>query len=291
LAGLPLTIARLQATSDPLYWSSSAVVDGRFVVKFAWSERRAALLWREGLLLKRLRTHRSSLPIPAPVVVHREPALLATRLVAGEPLSWDWARRLSGSGTNDVASELGGFLAGLHSTGTAEVLAGLLPIEPTPQTDTDALRRRFPALVDDRRAKAVTRWSEWVDGVLSGPSPHPVVLVHGDLHGYNQIWDRASSTLVAVVDFEECTAGDPHYDLRYLPGNAPHLDLTMAVIDAYERCCGRRLIIERVMAWHVLTHLGDALWRTEAGIALPGGGTPATYVDELAARFAVLDIS
>jgi hypothetical protein len=63
------------------------------------------------------------------------------------------------------------------------------------------------------------------------------------------------------------------------------------VMEAYERCTGRRLAVERVMAWHVLTHLGDALWRTEAGIALPGGGTPATYVDDLAARFASLALS
>ena len=32
------------------------------------------------------------------------------------------------------------------------------------------------------------------------------------------------------------------------------------------------------MAWHVLTSLGDAMWRTEAGVALPGGGTATTNV-------------
>jgi hypothetical protein len=59
-------------------------------------------------------------------------------------------------------------------------------------------------------------------------------------------------------------------------------------MSAYERRSGRRLAVERVIAWHVLTALGDALWRTEAGLALPGGGSPATYVDELASRFAAL---
>ena len=39
------------------------------------------------------------------------------------------------------------------------------------------------------------------------------------------------------------------------------------------------------MAWHILTVLGDALWRTDAGIALPGGGgTPSSWVDELDTR-------
>ncbi len=44
------------------------------------------------------------------------------------------------------------------------------------------------------------------------------------------------------------------------------------------------------MALHVRTTLGDALWRSEAGLPLllprPGGGRPGDYVDELAARFA-----
>jgi hypothetical protein len=38
------------------------------------------------------------------------------------------------------------------------------------------------------------------------------------------------------------------------------------------------------MAWHTLTHLGDALWRTEHDVDLPGGGTPASWVDDLADR-------
>lgn len=52
----------------------------------------------------------------------------------------------------------------------------------------------------------------------------------------------------------------------------------VAVMDAYERLSGRRPSTERIMAWHILTALGDALWRTEAGVALPGGGTATTYV-------------
>jgi hypothetical protein len=48
LADLLMTISQRPPAADPLWWSSSAVVDGRFVVKFAWSEIRAARLWREG---------------------------------------------------------------------------------------------------------------------------------------------------------------------------------------------------------------------------------------------------
>lgn len=67
-------------------------------------------------------------------------------------------------------------------------------------------------------------------------------------------------------------------------------ELGMAVMAAYEQLSGRRLSIERVMAWHVLTVLGDALWRTEARVALPGGGTATTYVDRLSRDLATLEV-
>ena len=48
------------------------------------------------------------------------------------------------------------------------------------------------------------------------------------------------------------------------------------------------------MAWHVRTTLGDAMWRTEAGLPLllqrPGGGTPSDYAYELKDRFDTLRI-
>ena len=118
----------------------------------------------------------------------------------------------------------------------------------------------------------------------------PEVLVHGDLHGYNQVWDRASASLLAVVDFEGSSIADPHFDLRYLPSNSHGPQLLLAVVAAYEQLSGRRLSIERVMAWHVLTALGDAMWRTETGVALPGGGTAATYVDRLSLELAALEL-
>lgn len=291
LAGLPIRINASHPASNPLWWSSTAVVDGRFVVKFAWSEVRATRLCREGVVLQRLAASVPALPLPEVLAVGRAPALVVTRLVQGMPLGWAWGHSLLGEETTIVAGELGRFLAVLHRVDVDDVIGDLPVVEPTPQADTTTVRDRFPLLVDGRRASSVQRWRDWVDGVL-GPvrSVHTPVLVHGDLHGHNQIWDRGSSTLLAVVDFEESGGGDPHYDLRYLPSNADDLELTLAVMEAYERAGGQSLSIDRVMAWHVRTALGDALWRTEAGISLPGGGTAATYVDELSMRLASLDL-
>lgn len=137
----------------------------------------------------------------------------------------------------------------------------------------------------------MARWCDWVDDVLDDRLiASPKVLVHGYLHGYNQVWDRASGSLLAVVDFEATGVADRHFDLRYLPGNSQGPELVLAVMVAYEQVSGRRLSIERIMAWHVLTALGDAMWRTEAGVSLPGGGTATTYVDRLSLELAALEL-
>ena len=291
LAGLPMRINVWHAQSNPLWWSSSAVVDGRFVAKFAWSEVRAIRLWREEMILQRLRTLEPSLPTPELVVLNKDPALVATRRVTGLPLTWEWASGLSSGETTEVAGQLAAFLVRLHGVDTASVVGDLPDVLPTAQADTDRLRARFPRLVDQRRAASVMAWCDWVDRVLDGGPPLPEVLVHGDLHAYNQVWDLASASLLVIVDFEESGVADRHFDLRYLPSNARGPELVLAVMAAYERLSGQPLAIERIMAWHILTALGDALWRTEAGVALPGGGTATTYVDALNAMLAELDLA
>ena len=290
LAGLPMKINPRHSQSNPLYWSASAILDEALVVKYAWSEVRATRLWREGVLLRRLLERDVPLALPDLVTVSREPALLVTRLVEGEPLSWEWASGLSDPETEQVGRQLAQFLSRLHGV-EAEILVDLPVVQPTPQADTERLCRRFPRLVDERRSTAVRGWCRWVDDVLNRSDVGGEVLVHGDFHGYNQVWDRTTTMLRAVVDFEESGITDPHFDLRYLPGNVQGPELVWSVMNAYELFTGRRLLIERVLAWNVLTHLGDALWRTEAGVPLPGGGTATSWVDDLQARLAAFDLA
>lgn len=56
----------------------------------------------------------------------------------------------------------------------------------------------------------------------------------------------------------------------------------------YETLTGTTLDVDRIMAWHLCTVLGDALWRAEAGVRLPDKRTPVQWVDDLTARFAAL---
>ncbi len=73
---------------------------------------------------------------------------------------------MSAQETREVARQIAAFLVRLHGTDIAHVLGDLQEVHPTAQADTETLRRRFPRLVEDGRATRVTRWCDWVDGVL-----------------------------------------------------------------------------------------------------------------------------
>lgn len=284
-----LEIRRRPVTSNPLYWSESATIDGRFVMKFAWSEPRAVRLRRERLLLERLGSHVPGLRVPRLVAYSDDPVVMVTALIGGEPLSFEAAGALSGDRLDRVGTELGAALAYLHEIPTEPLLDGLFEVVPTPQSDTTALRERFGAIVDPARMEVVLGWCDWVDEVLSDDC-HAQAFVHGDLHGYNQLWNLGTGELLALVDLEESGRRDPHFDFRYLAGNSDSPALLLSVIDAYQRLRSAPVSLERAMCWHVLTHLGDALWRTEAGVELPVGGTASSWVDDLAARLDILGL-
>ena len=263
--------------SNPRWWSGSAIVDGRFVVKFAWSEVCARRLAREARVLQRL--HDASLPLPLPEIVATsdDPVLLVTRVVDGDPLTFEWCGAMTSEDIVCVGAELGSWLATLHGT-PPTVIADLPHERPDPQADTAGLRTSYGTFVTDAELAHVAVLCDWVDEVLEGLERPLDVVVHGDFHGHNQVWDRDARRLRAVVDFEGCGWQDRHFDFRYLPGLTGSLAITRATMDAYERAGGGRLQLERVMAWHVLSALGDALWRSEAGAELPGGGDASSYL-------------
>lgn len=131
---------------------------------------------------------------------------------------------------------------------------------------------------------------EWVDEMLARPGDN--VFVHGDLHGYNQVWDQRHLRLRLIADLETSGAAEAEYDLRYFPALGPGVDLLVATASHYGDITGKSLSLDHIMAWHVRSNLGEALWRSEASLPLllpvPGGGTPPNYVDVLRGRFDAL---
>ncbi len=159
---------------------------------------------------------------------------------------------------------------------------------PQPQATTADLRARYGPWVRPDQLEMVRRWCDWADQVLRRCGV--AVFVHGDLHGHNQVWDRDQLRLRVFVDFESSGAAEAEYDLRYLPAQGHGIDLLLATTAHYRDLTQVELDIGHAMAWHLRTVLGDALWRSEAGVPLPGGGTPSEWVDELRERLDALSV-
>jgi aminoglycoside phosphotransferase (APT) family kinase protein len=289
LSAFPVTVPVPDpaAKRDPLWWSSSTVVGERFIVKFAWSCPGALRLAREIGVLTALAREPKVPFLPEVVASSTDPVLLVTRLVPGESLF----KVIDSIGRERAGQQLASFLAALHHPATgqrAEAVIGKLTGAHLPPATTATLRERFGTWARPDQRPAIMRWCDWADTVLA--SPGEAVLVHGDLHGDNQVWDH--DKLKLVVDLETAGAAEPEYDLRALPGPAmgPGVELLTAVMRHYEQITGRQLSIDRVMAWHLRTALGDALWRSEAGIPLADHRSAPEWVDDLAARFSLLGI-
>jgi aminoglycoside phosphotransferase (APT) family kinase protein len=285
LSGLPVTLPDQAgpdpaSEEDPLYQSSSAALGDEFVVKFAWS-RPAARRVRHQISVLRALAEEPAVPfLPEVVVASTDPLLLVTRRVPGTSLF----EVVDSIDRDHAAEQLARFLAALHSDEARQRVADAVGTVPAwyPLVTTNALRERFGAWVSSDQQRAVERWCDWADEILSGPGQ--MVLVHGDLHGDNQVWDGGE--LRAVLDFENAGVAEPEYELRAFPGPVmgPDGELLSATMRHYERLTGRGLSGRRVLAWHVRHTLSDALWRSEAGLPLPDHRSPGAWVDDLAVR-------
>jgi len=275
------------AQADPLYWSCSAVIGDQFIAKFAWSRPAALRLAKEIGVLTVLPREPAVPFLPEVVASSTDPLLLITRRLPGASLF-----EVAGSIDPDRAGQqLARFLAALHHPAArqhAEAAVGALTGVELPPATTATLRDRFGTWARPDQRRTILRWYGWADAVLARPGP--AVLVHGDLHGDNQVWDHDQLRL--VVDFETIGAAEPEYDLRTFPGPGlgPGVELLTAVMRHYQQITGRQLSPGRVMAWHLRNALGDALWRSEAGIPLADHRTPPEWVEDLAARFSALGI-
>ncbi|MFG1912358.1 aminoglycoside phosphotransferase family protein [Kribbella sp. NPDC048928] len=276
LSCLPIVTRELVNKDEPLWWSSSAVLGGRYVAKFAWSRPAALRLAHEITVLTEL----AAVPyLPKVVASSTDPVLLVTELVPGRSLF----EVVDSIDRDRAGRQLAYFLAELQRAG--ERMDDLPPAALQP-AGTDTVRERFGKWIRPEQRTAVLNWCDWADEVLAEPALP--VLAHADLHGGNQVW--YGDELRAIVDLETAGLADPEYDLRAFPGTGPGIELLTATMKHYQEFTGRALDPDRVMAWHLRTALGDALWRSEAGVLLPDHRTPAEWIEDLSTRFTALKI-
>ncbi|WP_433723128.1 phosphotransferase [Actinoplanes sp. CA-051413] len=94
-----------------------------------------------------------------------------------------------------AAGDLAAVLAALHDPAVLQAVSeasGPLP-EPTAPASTDTLRAGLGPLIRPDQRGRVLAWCDWADRALAGPGR--AVLVHGDFHGDNHLWDRESLRL------------------------------------------------------------------------------------------------
>jgi aminoglycoside phosphotransferase (APT) family kinase protein len=287
LSGYPVTVPGPAGKQDPLYHSGCVPAGDRFFVKFAWSRPAALRLEREIGVLTALAREPKIPFLPEVIASSSDPLLMITRRVPGTSLF-----AVAGSINPDhAAGQLARFLAAWHHPAArqrAEAAVGTLTGAQLPPATTMTLRERLGTWIRPDQRRIVVRWCAWADVVLG--SPGPAVLVHGDLHGDNQVWDRDELRL--VLDFENIGTAEPEYELRGFPGPGmgPGLELLTAIMRHYRQVTGRQLSPARVMAWHLRHALGDVLWRSEAGLPLADHRTPPQWVEDLAERFGALGI-
>lgn len=294
LTALPMSVSDEPDLSKPLWAAVRIRLGDRACAKLAFSEPTAVRIWREAQALWLLGS--LGLPVPELLASAHDPAFVATGLVRGaDPLSYAAVAAARPDHVEAIAAQIARFLAQLHAPTThvrAEMEMDSLTAMPERglHASTEDLRVRFTPMLTSGQRRLVNRWCDWADEQLSAPAER--VLVHGDFHPYNQLWDLQQLRLLAVIDLETCGLGEREFDFRILPVFGPGVELLVAVIAHYERLAERRLSLQRIMAHHLLNYLGDAMWRTEAGIALPEPGeTPGDYVEEAAGRLATLGIA
>jgi aminoglycoside phosphotransferase (APT) family kinase protein len=263
--------------SSPFWHCGTAWVGHTHVVKFAWSAEAALELARERIAMLALRGTRFARWMPTVEATNERPLLIVTRRVEGVPC---WGDILNDS---NVARDVAAALADLHDPRVRSLIRseGIEPPAPAPQANTDAIRSRLNRFLNPADLQLVNHWCDWTDRVQSGPTGQRVIL-HGDLHGYNLL--VRDGRLRCVLDYDAISIGDHHYDLRYLPGLGPSIGFLVAVVDEYERLTGRAVEPAPLLAWHIRTVLGDALWRSEAGVPLPDGGTVRDWIEALQLR-------
>jgi aminoglycoside phosphotransferase (APT) family kinase protein len=281
LSGLLVAVPDLTNGGDPVFWSTSVALGEDFFVKFAWSEPAAHFVLHQITVLEALAREPAVPFLPEVIAAGTDPAILVTRRVRGASLF----KVIDSIDREHAGTQLARFLAALHADQTrrrVEAAAGAVPAW-YPLVTTGALRERLGRWVTADQQEQVAGWCDWTDETLA--EPRPLVLVHGDLHGDNQVWDGGE--LKAVLDFANVGDGEPEYELRAFPGPGmgPGLELVSAVTRHYERMTGRELSTERIMAWHIRQALGDVLWRGEAGLPLPDHRAPGDWVADIAARF------
>ena len=252
----------------------------------------------------------SPVPVPKMIAITQDPAISEVPLVlmsfvdgvvvdsvsAAEQLDPDQRRRV-GLGLSAALSDI--HRVDLESSGLAD-LAGRKPYAARQiarwTTQWDSSRTREVPGIDSLAARLTAKI----------PEQHEVTLVHGDFHLSNVITARNDGRVVAVVDWELCTLGDPLADLGGLLAYWPQADDGVAgpfmastlpgfptraeLVESYAHNTGRDVTdagFWEVLALWKLSIIAEGVMRrmeADSRNRAVGGAPTTTLIDDIVTR-------
>lgn len=224
-------------------WDSVAVeADGAWIFKFPRRPAAVERLRKEARILALIRPR---VPLPVPdLILHETPVLFSQHLkLSGGFLETVDYLPLSAAQRDAVAEKMAGLYAVLHAIPHAEIRAtGVTAVDPWPAPETVAHCASY--LPDDLRPHLAATIE-----AFSAISLDPSEAVYGyfDGHGWNMAFDKQTGVLNGVYDFADSGFGPRHQDLSY--SNWIARDLTLRIIDRYERLTGHSIDRDRVMLY------------------------------------------
>jgi aminoglycoside phosphotransferase (APT) family kinase protein len=234
-------------------WDSIALIGDGWVFKFPRSDKSRAKLRRESKLLDFLRP-RVKMTLPN-MILHDGPMLFSQHaIIPGTYIEEAHYDALDGRQRDAMAMRLAQFYAELHALPLPRLHAvGAVPVVPWRRAK-DILERAKPMLPKkhlpllERTMKAYSRTSICGDEMIFG---------YFDGHGWNMAFDRKTGTLNGLFDFADAGYGPRHRDLSY--SNFISADLTLRIIDHYEKMAQRKIDRELVMLYATVLRFAELI--------------------------------
>jgi aminoglycoside phosphotransferase (APT) family kinase protein len=239
-------------------WDSVAVdVDDAMICKFPRNEKAALALHKEARLLAVIGP---AVTMRVPVMtLHEDETLFSSHdKLRGEHLE-NFADLAEAAQVN-LGAELGRFYAELHSLDRATMSTNGAKDLPHWGSSTDILTKINRVLPEHLLSYAEKTTADW-DALP--PDPHGITYGFFDGHGWNMAFDHTRQKLIGMYDFADSGFAPVHQEFIYSSLTSP--DLTVYIIDAYERCSGRKLDRNRISIltgmhrlWELAGYAGDA---------------------------------
>jgi aminoglycoside phosphotransferase (APT) family kinase protein len=234
-------------------WDSIALVGDGWVFKFPQSERTRAKLRREAKLLDFLRP-RVTMTLPN-MVLHEGPMLFSQHaIIPGDDIEEDQYDELDSRQRDAMALRLAQFYAELHALPLPRLHAvGAVPVVPWRRAK-DVLERATPLLPKKHLPLLKRTMKAYAQTSIGGDE---LVFGYFDGHGWNMAFDHKTGTLNGLFDFADAGYGPRHRDLSY--SNFISTDLTLRIIDHYEKLTRRQIDRELVMLYATVLRFAELI--------------------------------